>query len=406
MPGADSTFPILSTASPRLRPVGGTRLEHREVVVIGAGLLGLATGRALGRRGLDVVVLEQSDHFGHPRSGSRGASRVFRLGYEDPLYVRMAQLARRGWLELEAEVGQRVLVTTGQLDLGADLDQLIAAMEAAGAPFERWSASEAAHRFPGVAVTGPALWEPDSGVISAPDALSALQATSRAELRTSCRVTAIGQEGSAGVTIEHDKGTVVAEVAVLCGGAWSASLLASIGVGIALRPSLEQIAYFRCAPGVELESLPIVLEWPSAGPVAYGLPTPALGLYKVAFHHGGDSVDPAAVSLEPDPARDEELVALARRLLPGLVPEVVSSERCLYDNSVDDDFVVDRVGNLVVGAGTSGHGFKFGPLWGDLLASLVTGESPPVDLLPFAWQRPGLRTNFTGSGESPSTVDL
>jgi sarcosine oxidase len=65
----------------------------------------------------------------------------------------------------------------------------------------------------------------------------------------------------------------------------------------------------------------------------------------------------------------------------------VATERCVYDNSIDTDFVLDRVGNLVVGCGTSGHGFKFGPLLGELLADLADGTTPPIDLRPFRLDR-------------------
>jgi sarcosine oxidase len=51
----------------------------------------------------------------------------------------------------------------------------------------------------------------------------------------------------------------------------------------------------------------------------------------------------------------------------------VTTERCVYDNSPDGDFVLDRVGRVVIGAGTSGHGFKFAPLIGEVLADLATG---------------------------------
>jgi glycine/D-amino acid oxidase-like deaminating enzyme len=68
-----------------------------------------------------------------------------------------------------------------------------------------------------------------------------------------------------------------------------------------------------------------------------------------------------------------ELTAAARRVLTGLTPEPVATERCLYDNAPDGDFVVDRVGRIVIGSGTSGHGFKFAPLLGEMLADLATG---------------------------------
>jgi sarcosine oxidase len=76
------------------------------------------------------------------------------------------------------------------------------------------------------------------------------------------------------------------------------------------------------------------------------------------------------------------------RLLPTLRPVPVATERCVYDNSADTDFVLDRIGDVVIGCGTSGHGFKFGPLLGELLADLATGATPRVDLSPFRLDRP------------------
>ena len=66
---------------------------------------------------------------------------------------------------------------------------------------------------------------------------------------------------------------------------------------------------------------------------------------------------------------------MARRYLPSYHPEPVTTERCVYDNSPDEDFIIDRVGNIVVGCGTSGHGFKFGPLLGEWLADLATSPA-------------------------------
>jgi sarcosine oxidase len=74
-------------------------------------------------------------------------------------------------------------------------------------------------------------------------------------------------------------------------------------------------------------------------------------------------------------------------MLPSLDPQPVATERCVYDNATDADFVLDRVGRVVVGCGTSGHGFKFGPLLGELLADLAEGRRPLVDLDRFSLHR-------------------
>jgi len=112
---------------------GDAGREDREIVVVGAGLLGLAAAGALVRRGRDVVLLEQAG-IGHPGGGSHGSARIFRYGYADPGYVAMARRARELWSELEDESGQRLLLPTGQLTFGDGLPDLLHAMREAGAP--------------------------------------------------------------------------------------------------------------------------------------------------------------------------------------------------------------------------------------------------------------------------------
>src|ERR1022692_3782580 len=104
-----------------------------EFVVVGGGVLGLSAARSLARRGRQVVVCEQAT-VGHGMSGSKGSARIFRLGYDDPGYVRLAMAAQRLWRQLEAESETALVTTTGQVTFGDDLDVLVVAMAEAGAP--------------------------------------------------------------------------------------------------------------------------------------------------------------------------------------------------------------------------------------------------------------------------------
>src|SRR5579862_7036982 len=104
-----------------------------DYLVVGAGVLGLAAGRALARRGREVAVLEQAS-VGHPGSGSKGSCRIFRLGYDDPGYVTAARQARDLWHDLEAESGRQLLCPAPQLSFGPQLAAVHEAMRRAGAP--------------------------------------------------------------------------------------------------------------------------------------------------------------------------------------------------------------------------------------------------------------------------------
>jgi len=340
--------------------------QLRDVAIIGAGLLGLAAARALAARGRDVVVLEQAE-IGHQAAGSKGSCRIFRLGYPEPAYVTAAREAGELWRTLEAECRRRILLPAPQLTFGTGLRDVHDAMRAAGAPCELLSAAAVAERFPAVRTDGPALLEPDSSVIAADVALAALAAAAP-EVRTGVRVERLADDG-AEVTLRTSAGTVTARTAIVTGGHWTSGLLATLSVPLPGRATLEQVAYLR--PVRPARQMPIFICHADQAP--YGLPVPGSPLYKIGIHQSGPATDPEACDQSDDPRLLSKLLDVARRYLPDHDPAPTATERCTYDNSPDEDFVIDRTGNVVVGCGTSGHGFKFGPLLGEWLADLATG---------------------------------
>ena len=362
---------------------------------MGAGVVGLATGWQLARAGHEVLVLEQ-DAVGHARGSSHGASRVFRLGYDDPEYVAMAAASAPLWRELEQESHESDLLTiTGALVAGRGMPGVRQALVAAGVACDELDEREARRRHPELALSGPVLWEPAAGVLAADRCLAALAHALTAaggELRERARVLAVAEDDR-GATLTTSGGSVRAAVAVLCCGAWAPELLRPLGVEVGLVATREQIAYVMPAGAGSRPSegeVPVFIEWDE--PSYYGLPTPARDWYKLAEHGTGPAVDPtdARRSLAPDPVVAGRLRAAAARILPGFRPEPVAHETCLYDNTPDRDFIVDRHGRLVVGAGTSGHGFKFAPLLGEALACLALGRRPPVPRARFSLRRPAL----------------
>jgi len=339
-----------------------------DVAVVGGGVLGLAAARALARRGREVVLLER-DEIGSADGGSKGSCRIFRLGYTDAGYVTLTRRAREFWRPVEDESGQRLLWPAPHLTFGGGLGTVHQAMRTAGAPCELLTAAAAAARFPQVTAGGPALLEPESCVISADATLQAL-AAGVPEIRSGVAVTGIGDDGRQ-VTIRTTAGPVTAGTVVVCAGPWTGQLLAAGGIAVPSAATLEQVGYVAPAAG-PVPAMPIFICHDAQIP--YGLPVPGSPLYKIGFHHSGPPADPDRQDHAPDRDLCAQLAGLARQYLPGFGPELIQAERCIYDNSPDEGFIVDRVGRVVIGSGTSGHGFKFGPLLGEWLADLATGR--------------------------------
>ena len=353
-----------------------------DYVVIGGGITGLATAWALARRGRDVTVLEQAA-IGHRAGGSHGSCRIFRLGYEDPEYVALARRARYLWDELEASCGERLLHPAPQLTFGPQMAQVHAAMRDACESCDLLSAGQAAERFPSVRPDGQVLLEPESAVIAADRALAALARCSGLRdrgpaLAAGTRVTSLADDGRQ-VRISTSTGDIDAGHVIVCAGPWTAGLLATAGITLPASATLEQVAYLAPATdgagpaSADTGAMPIFISY--GGDVPYGLPVPGTGRYKIGIHQSGPLVDPDRQDHAGDPGLTERIERAARRFLPGFDPHPVSVERCVYDNSPDTDFIVGRIGNIAIGSGTSGHGFKFGPLLGEWLAALATGQA-------------------------------
>jgi sarcosine oxidase len=371
-------------------------VEQVEVAVVGAGLLGSATARALGARGVRAVVLEQFDP-GHARGSSHGATRIFRLSHPDPGYVRMAAGALRAWARLQADAGEQLLVRTGGLDAGPGADQCAAALADCGVEHSWLTDGDLHDRFPGIAARPGErmLFQPDGGVCLAGRAVAALQRLAQRDgVPIRARTPVLGIEPREDrVVLRTPAGEISAGVAVITAGPWSERLLAgALARAPRMTATLQQVRYF--APRETGAAWPTLIEWPPEGLVWYAVPMVggAPGV-KVAAHARGRAVDPQDGPFgELDPGLEDQAVRYVRERLPGLEPAGLAPETCLYTMTADEDFVLDRQGRLVVGGGCSGQAFKFGPLLGDILAGLALGQDTGIARERFSLSRPALAT--------------
>ena len=341
--------------------------------------MGSATAWHLVRRGRSVALLERFEQ-GHVRGSSHGGSRVFRLAYDDPQYVHLARSALTGWRELEEDAAEDLLDLTGGVDHGeaAAVERVAAALTGSGAAFEVLAPEAAAERWPGFRFDGSVVFSPEGGRCRSDAAVAALQrrvAELGGDVRFSTPVEAVVPDGE-GVEVRTAGETWRATTAVVAAGSWVPQLADGLAALPPLEVTREQVVHFPTAAGA-----PGLEAWPSfvhRGSWIYGLATPGEGV-KVAEHHTGPVVDPDTRSFEPDPDAVQRVRRYAAEWLPGLVPEPVSATTCLYTSTPSEDFVLDRVGPVVVASPCSGHGFKFTPEIGRLAAALALGERAEVD---------------------------
>jgi glycine/D-amino acid oxidase-like deaminating enzyme len=381
-----------------------------DLIVIGAGLAGSAAAWAASARGLSVVVLEAFGP-GHRRGSSHGSARIFRRAYPDPLYVRLTGRAGELWRRLEAEAGEPLLLMTGGLDFGVrrDPELLHQVLTSCGVPASLLRAEEAAQRWPYFSFddTGPVMFHADSGVLDPERAMAAmlrLAAGRGADVRFDTPVTRLETApGGGGATAHTDSGSFAAPVIAVAAGGWLPPLLGSLVPLPPLEVTQQQVFHFAPraatpAPGPE----PALTLGPEAAPAPgpesapapwpifiyrdeadhfYGLPGgrdgQVPGAIKLGEHQDGTATTAADRDFAVDPAaRDRAIVFTAKRL-PGLESRPVNEVTCLYTSTASEDFILDRQGPLVIASACSGHGAKFAPLLGEIIAGLADGGPAP-----------------------------
>ena len=369
--------------------------------------MGTATARHLAMRGRHTLLLERFT-FGHANGSSGGPTRIFRFMYHSPGYARMAMAARAAWDELADAAAEPLLHVTGGLDVGDAAIPRAEVLESLGASVERLTFEEASERWPDLHLPSGAdiVFQPDGGVVRAARTVQVqarLAEEAGADVRQEAPVRSIAVRGDRGEVATDDE-TFLAPTVVVTAGAWAGPVLRTAGIDLPLEPSLEQATYYRLdgggsAPARPTGPLPTIIDWhadPDQPP--YLVPDPFeadAGHFKVGLHHSGPVTDADDRTFEPDPTRVGRVQAWVDRHLEGAAP-LDRTDTCLYTGTPDEDFILDRVGPLVVASPCSGHGFKFVPLFGQVIADLATGATPRFPMEAFRLDRAAVGTSVPG----------
>jgi monomeric sarcosine oxidase len=371
-------------------------VSQQHFVIVGAGIVGLSTAYALLKQGMkNVTVLEQAE-VDHRRATSHGISRLLRFEYgADMLYSKMVQLSLQQWRHLE-RTSQRTLYTeTGVLVLGNEDDNTTKPayhiLSNLGLPIERLSPYEVAYRFPQFSIHNYDLftYNTTAGMLHASNCLQALKDL----------VIALGGHILENQAVEHiaydnprrplqvhlaSGATMAADRLLLATGPWVHRLLGDLHLPI--KATRQYLLYFANLPTstFSLHSFPAFIAddlygFPLHNTCAGGGPC----WLKAASHRFGTPIDPDS-NLPVEQQAIEQVSQRLYQLIPALQDaELVQVDSCMYDVSLDEHFILDYHpydSRIAFATGLTGHGFKFGPLLGEILGSLLRDAPPPVPL--------------------------
>lgn len=366
-------------------------MPQPDVCILGAGIMGSATAYWLSKMSdLKIVVLDRFG-VGNELSSSNDVNRVFRYSYGgDELYTRMAVQSLELWKDLEKESEQQLLINSGLLLVQGEDENANGFNEASyrtlvkmGLGAEQLGKEELQKRFPQFKAEA-GYFDPHGGVLRASKALATFNAQAQARgvrfVRAEAR--AVRANNYLSVEVEADK-PVSPRKLVITVGPWSNRFLTRRLPKVS--PTRQQLIYFRPRKSVDRFR-------PDRFPVFftdehYGLPAAGIDAVKVSPKELLGEVDVDSASRFVDEEEVDSCREVCRRYIPDLADaNVVHSKVCFYDMTENSDFVMDHDpenSNIVYGYGFSGHGFKFAPLIGKLLAELVLGKDPSFDITRF-----------------------
>ena len=374
--------------------------QIHDVAVLGVGGMGSAAAYHLARRGLSVVAIERHTP-GHDRGSSHGLSRIIRLAYfEHPSYVPLLRRAFTLWRELEEASQEQLLHVTGAIDAGMPGSRVfegsLASCQIHGLRHQVLPAEQVNARFPGYRLPAGfmAVFQPDGGFLEPEKCIQAFATLAAAEgAQVRIGDPARGWTRTPDSVVVHlEDEEIRARQLVLCAGAWTPALVPSLAP--LLRPERQVVAWFEVQEHHSFapDRFPVFVMTTPSG-TYYGFPESGVPGFKIGkYHHRSEAVDPDTMSHVVDPSDEAVLRECVRSVFPGADGPVLRSSTCIFTNTPDEHFIIDRLPDspevLVVSA-CSGHGFKFCSVIGEIVADLVSDGSTRHDVSLFRLDRFG-----------------
>lgn len=375
-------------------------MEKFDVIVVGAGSVGMAAGYELAKKGVRTLLIDAFDP-PHTMGSHHGDTRIIRHAYgEGVQYVPLALRAQELWEELSGLSGKTLFARTGVLGAGPLGSPFLAEMQVSAKqfslPLEVMSAEEINRRWDGMNLPDNfyGCYETNAGVLYSERCITAYRelATSLgAVLLTHTRVTDVQVETDH-VTVTTDQGSYRGEKLLLSAGAWNPALLKSLGLQLPLVPTRKTVAWFAADEQLySSEKFPaFVFELEDS--IYYGFPSIDQTGVKIGRHDGGHPIDPDQLdrTFGTYPSDEGDVRSFLETYMPQAAGPLQQGRVCIYTLTPDEHFVIDHHPeheHVIITAGFSGHGFKFASAIGEAASQLLTDGKSTHDLSLFALNR-------------------
>ncbi len=370
-------------------------MKTYDAIVLGAGAMGSAAAYYLAKAGQHVLLLEQFE-IDHRFGSSWGYTRIIRYVYNEPRYIQLMRETFPLWHALEAESGQTLYIQTGGIDFGHPedprLQETINSVISAGIEHELLSATEAQKRFAQFKFHEETtiLYQADSGIITPSRGV-------KTHVDMAKRYGAVVQDNTPilkinilndSVEVQAENETFSAGKLIITAGSWAGKVLAeSADLHIPLQPLRCQEAQFLPDDGhlsrYDASEMPVYIYYRPEGLSMYGLPSYEGTGVKSAFHGGQLFSDHSEINYTPSDEAVNDIRTAISPVIPSLNEAKLALTRiCLYTMTPDEHFIIDQHpehAHVVIGAGGSGHAFKFSTLIGKMLSDLAIDGATPHD---------------------------
>lgn len=378
--------------------------HHYDVIVVGAGSMGMSTGYHLAKQGLSTLLIDAYNP-PHGKGSHGGETRLIRYAYgEGSEYVPLVLRAQELFDELQEQTKEVIFQETGVVQFGAPemdfVDEVFESGETHDMEMDVFEkGTEMNEKWPGLSLPDDfvGVYESKAGVLYADNIITTyrrLALENGADIRVNEPVLEINSSEKE-IKVKTVKGTYSADKLVISAGAYNKTLFKHLGLDIPLYPARRTVSWFETDPNLySMDKFPGFVGVSEEGNF-YGFPNMDSSGLKIGYYAGPLSHEPEYINMDYGAFSEDEnrVREYLDKYMPGAAGVLKKGAVCMFTMTPDEDFIIDfhpDNENIVLAGGFSGHGFKFASVVGEILTDLLTKGDSEFDLSSFSVERPAL----------------